>query len=117
MQSSDPKIDQILLPHFDTEYSAKLVLGKYWNAASADQRTRFVSVSVHPVLPGLESPQLELPFQTIIQNQATYKIFGLVTNRTLDGNELITWHRERCGDSEKVHCIESRSGRGAIPLV
>ena len=36
-------VDQILLPHFDTEYSAKLVLGKYWNAASADQRTRFVS--------------------------------------------------------------------------
>jgi phospholipid transport system substrate-binding protein len=36
-------VDQILLPHFDTEYSAKLVLGKYWNTASADQRTRFVS--------------------------------------------------------------------------
>jgi phospholipid transport system substrate-binding protein len=36
-------VDQILLPHFDTEYAAKLVLGKYWNTASADQRTRFVS--------------------------------------------------------------------------
>jgi phospholipid transport system substrate-binding protein len=36
-------VDEILLPHFDTEYSAKLVLGKYWNTASADQRTRFVS--------------------------------------------------------------------------
>jgi phospholipid transport system substrate-binding protein len=36
-------VDEILLPHFDTEYSAKLVLGKYWNTASADQRTRFVN--------------------------------------------------------------------------
>lgn len=36
-------VDEILLPHFDTEYSARLVLGKNWNAASADQRTRFVN--------------------------------------------------------------------------
>jgi phospholipid transport system substrate-binding protein len=36
-------VDEILLPHFDTEYSAKLVLGKYWNTANADQRTRFVN--------------------------------------------------------------------------
>jgi phospholipid transport system substrate-binding protein len=36
-------VDEILLPHFDTEYSARLVLGKYWNTASADQRTRFVN--------------------------------------------------------------------------
>ena len=36
-------VDEILLPHFDTEYSARLVLGKYWNTASPDQRTRFVS--------------------------------------------------------------------------
>ena len=38
--------------------------------------------------------------------QHEYKVFGIITNRTLPGNELINWHRERCGDSEKVHCIE-----------
>jgi phospholipid transport system substrate-binding protein len=31
------------LPHFDTEYSARLVLARHWNTASADQRTRFVN--------------------------------------------------------------------------
>jgi phospholipid transport system substrate-binding protein len=36
-------VDQVLLPHFDTEYSARLVLGRHWNAATADQRTRFVN--------------------------------------------------------------------------
>jgi len=36
-------VDEILLPHFDTEYSARLVLGKYWNTATPDQRTRFVN--------------------------------------------------------------------------
>jgi phospholipid transport system substrate-binding protein len=36
-------VDQILLPHFDSEYSARLVLGRHWNDASPEQRTRFVS--------------------------------------------------------------------------
>src|SRR4051812_29294950 len=36
-------VDRVLLPHFDTEYSARLVLGKHWNTASPEQRQRFVS--------------------------------------------------------------------------
>lgn len=32
-----------------------------------------------------------------------YKLFALVTNRDLPGNELIHWYRERCGKSEEVH--------------
>jgi phospholipid transport system substrate-binding protein len=36
-------VDQILLPHFDTEYSARLVLGRHWNTATADQRQRFIN--------------------------------------------------------------------------
>ncbi|HEV7985859.1 MAG TPA: ABC transporter substrate-binding protein [Steroidobacteraceae bacterium] len=35
-------VDQILLPHFDTEYSARLVLGRHWNTANPDQRKRFI---------------------------------------------------------------------------
>ena len=35
-------VDQILLPHFDTEYSARLVLGKHWRAATPEQRKRFI---------------------------------------------------------------------------
>lgn len=34
-----------------------------------------------------------------------YKIRGTVTNRTIDGNELIAWYRERCGLSEQVHSV------------
>lgn len=36
-------VDQVLLPHFDSEYSARLVLARHWNAASAEQRTRFIN--------------------------------------------------------------------------
>ena len=36
-------VDEVLLPHFDTEYSAKLVLGRHWSAATPEQRQRFIS--------------------------------------------------------------------------
>jgi len=35
-------IDQYLLPHFDTDYAARLVLGKHWRTATPEQRTRFI---------------------------------------------------------------------------
>jgi phospholipid transport system substrate-binding protein len=35
--------DKYLLPYFDTQYAAQLVLGKYWRTATPDQRTRFVN--------------------------------------------------------------------------
>ena len=38
-----PLVDQILLPHFDTEYAAQLVLAQNWRTATPDQRTRFVN--------------------------------------------------------------------------
>ena len=61
---------------------------------------------VQETLEGIEPIQQELPFQTLSINQKHYKIFGLVTNRDIPGNDLINWHRKRCGDSEKVHSIE-----------
>lgn len=36
---------------------------------------------------------------------ARYKIRGIVTNRTIEGNELIQWYRQRCGKSEEVHAV------------
>jgi phospholipid transport system substrate-binding protein len=43
-------VDQILLPHFDTEYSARLVLGRHWSSASPEQRQRFVNSFYHSML-------------------------------------------------------------------
>ncbi len=34
-----------------------------------------------------------------------YKIFGIVTNRDTEGNELINWLHKRCGKSEEAHAI------------
>jgi phospholipid transport system substrate-binding protein len=35
-------VDKHLLPNFDVDYAARLVLGKHWRTASEDQRKRFI---------------------------------------------------------------------------
>jgi hypothetical protein len=73
-------------------------------------------MAVQTELPGMEPVQQELAFQTLDMKQGQYKLFGIVTNRALDGNALIHWHRQRCGDSEKVHHVEkSELAGGQFP--
>jgi phospholipid transport system substrate-binding protein len=43
-------VDKYLLPHFDTEFSARLVLGKYWPSTTPEQRKRFVDAFYHSLL-------------------------------------------------------------------
>lgn len=70
---------------------------------------RFLAIReplAQPSLPGLEKPQEELPFPTMeVPGQGRYKLFGVVTNRDLPGEELIVWHRQRCGASEMAHSV------------
>ena len=35
-------VNKYLLPHFDSEFSAQLVLGQYWRTATPEQRKRFI---------------------------------------------------------------------------
>ena len=53
-------------------------------------------------LPGTQDEK-QYPFQTITTNGRKYKVFGIVTNRDVNGNDLINWLYERCGESEEVH--------------
>jgi phospholipid transport system substrate-binding protein len=43
-------VDKHLLPHFDTEYAARLVLGQYWRTATPDQKKRFIDAFYHSLL-------------------------------------------------------------------
>jgi phospholipid transport system substrate-binding protein len=43
-------VDKYLLPHWDTEYSARLVLGKFWRTATPEQRQRFIDAFYHSLL-------------------------------------------------------------------
>lgn len=46
----DALVGNVLLPNFDTEYSARLVLGQTWRTATEDQRKRFVAAFYHSLL-------------------------------------------------------------------
>jgi len=51
----DPKkvsalVDKYLLPHFDTAFSAQLVLGAHWRTATPEQRKQFIDAFYHSLL-------------------------------------------------------------------
>lgn len=43
-------VDRILLPHFDVDYAARLVLGRHWRNATQDQRKRFIEAFYRSLL-------------------------------------------------------------------
>lgn len=56
------------------------------------------------MLPGCEEPVAE---QDSVERPGgeRYKLRGIVTNRSQEGNELIQWYRQRCGKSEEIHAV------------
>ena len=54
-------------------------------------------------LPGCETAEESDQVQD--DSGKRYKVRGIVTNRDVDGNELVRWYRERCGKSEEVHAV------------
>jgi len=46
----DALVEKNLLPHFDTQYAAQLVLGKHWRDANPEQRKRFIDAFYHSLL-------------------------------------------------------------------
>jgi hypothetical protein len=78
-----------------------------WAATKKDGPSyRFLAIReplAQAELPGMEPAQL--PFPTMLFDKSRYKVFGMVTNRTPPGEEVIHWHRERCGKGEEVHAV------------
>jgi phospholipid transport system substrate-binding protein len=46
----DDLVANVLLPSFDSEYAARLVLGQTWHTATPEQRKRFVDAFYHSLL-------------------------------------------------------------------
>lgn len=72
-------------------------------------RYRFLAIReplAQPDLPFAEEAPKQLPFPTMEFTDGRYKLFGVVTNRlSVPGDELIRWHRLRCGKSEEIHAV------------
>lgn len=57
-------------------------------------------------LPGMDMEELSqqtFSFPNIKLNDTNYKLYGVVTNLDWNGERIVHWLRERCGDSEHVH--------------
>lgn len=86
-------VDRVLLPNFDTEYSARLVLGKHWRTATPAQRQRFVEAFYRSMLAKYGAALAEftadrmtiLPFRgDVASGQATVR----TEVRTSDGTRV-----------------------------
>lgn len=93
----------------DQEWAEVCFVPQWAGYSKKDPDYRFLAIR-EPLkqleLPGTEAKESELPFPTMeFARRGKYKLFGVVTNRTLPGEELIWWHRERCGKSEEAHAV------------
>lgn len=52
-------VDRIMLPHFDTQYAAQLVLAKHWRSATPKQRERFIEAFYQSMLQSYGEALLE----------------------------------------------------------
>jgi phospholipid transport system substrate-binding protein len=52
-------VEKYLMPHLDTQYAARMVLGKHWRTASDDQKKRFVDAFYHSLLKNYGSALVE----------------------------------------------------------
>lgn len=61
--------------------------------------------------------QVQLPFPSMeMPGRGWHKIFGVVTNRDLPGDQVIRWSRQRCGKGEEVHgVLKSDLAGGKLP--
>ncbi len=58
-------VEEYLLPHFDSDYIARLVLGRYWRQASPEERERFRDAFQEMLIRSYASSMLEYSDQQI----------------------------------------------------
>jgi phospholipid transport system substrate-binding protein len=88
-------VEKYLLPHFDTQYSARLVLGRHWRDASEDQRKRFVDAF----------------YQSLLKNYGS-----ALVEFTSDRMKILPAQIDPKGDSATVRTEIKRSNGQRIPV-
>jgi hypothetical protein len=87
-------------------------------AGHSRHRADYRFLAIREPLRDLPLPKVEdLPFPTQeFARTGLCKLFGVVTNRKSPGDQVIWWHRERCGKSEEVHAVvKSDLAGGHLP--
>jgi phospholipid transport system substrate-binding protein len=88
-------VDRHLLPHFDTDYAARLVLGKHWRTATEAQRKRFV----------------EAFYQSLMQNYGD-ALLGFTSDRL----KILPYRGEPGATTATVRTEVKRSNGQPVPV-
>ncbi|HTC70972.1 MAG TPA: ABC transporter substrate-binding protein [Acidothermaceae bacterium] len=95
-----PLVDKYLVPHFDTEYAARLVLGQYWRTANHEQRKRFIDAFYHSLLTTYGSALVELTADRL-------KVFPTTVDPSADHatvrTEVTGYHGDRVAMNYSMH--------------
>ncbi|HUO80971.1 MAG TPA: ABC transporter substrate-binding protein [Steroidobacteraceae bacterium] len=90
-----PIVDTILLPHFDTDYAAQLVLAQNWRTATPEQRKRFVAALYRALL-------------------KTYG--GAIGDFTADRLKLLPFKGDPAATQATVHTVVTRSAGTTVEV-
>lgn len=90
-----PLVDTILLPHFDTDYAAQLVLAQNWRTATPDQQRRFVDALYRALL-------------------KTYA--GAIADFTADRLKLLPFRGDPAATQATVRTLVTRSSGTIVPV-
>ena len=98
--SKDPSglralVDKHLLPHFDTDYAARLVLGKHWKDANPEQRQRFVDAF----------------YKSLLENYG-----AALTEFTADRMRVLPFQGDAAADRATVRTEVKRSDGTRVPV-
>jgi hypothetical protein len=89
------------------EYAEVCFVPSWVGAKKHGPEYRFLAIRepLQPNKGARKTKEADLPFPTMDFGTVRYKVTGLVTNRTIPGDEVIWWYRERCGKSEEAHSV------------
>jgi phospholipid transport system substrate-binding protein len=89
-------VDKYLMPHFDTETSARVVLGQFWRSATPEQRQRFIQAFTHSLVSNYGDSLVEFTPDRL-------KIFPARVEPGATTATVRTEVRRRSGDSVSVN--------------
>jgi phospholipid transport system substrate-binding protein len=98
-------VDKYLLPHFDTEYSARLVLGAHWRTATPEQRKHFVDAFYHSLLTNYGSALVDFSADRL-------KVFPTKTDPDATGATVRTEVKRANGDRVEVNYYLHKTPQG-----
>jgi phospholipid transport system substrate-binding protein len=84
----DKLVSSVLLPHFDSDYAAMLVLGQHWASATPEQRKRFTDGFYHSLLHNYGTELVEF---------------------SLDRLQVLPYRGDAAATSASVHTLVRRS--------